>query len=48
MKMADPQDKDPAEGSRETIDNELKRAAKKEEQQGTDTGPDQKGPAQPR
>ncbi|WP_202615467.1 hypothetical protein [Rhizobium deserti] len=45
--MADPQDKDPAEGSRETIDNELKRAEKKEDQQGSDAKSDQKGPAQP-
>jgi hypothetical protein len=43
--MTDPKDQDPAEGSRETIDNELKRQDKKEERQGSDDGLDQKGPA---
>ena len=47
--MTDPTDKDPAEGSRQTVENELKRKGstdKKSDRQ--DDGMKQKGPAQPR
>jgi hypothetical protein len=46
--MADPKDKDPAEGSRETIDKELSRQGGGNVKPGNDKLADQKGPAQPR
>lgn len=50
--MADPKDKEPAEGSRETIEHELKRKGSTDDKRGRpDQGQkqqQQKGPAQPR
>ncbi|MGK9055633.1 hypothetical protein [Neorhizobium petrolearium] len=47
--MADPKDKDPAEGSRRTIENELKRKGSTDKgSDRPDDGSEQKGPAQPR
>ena len=47
--MADPKDKDPAEGSRQTVENELKRKGSTDKKSDRpDEGTKQKGPAQPR
>lgn len=47
--MADPKDKDPAEGSRQTVENELKREGSTQKKSDrSDEGLEQKGPAQPR
>jgi hypothetical protein len=46
--MADPKDKDPAEGSRETIDKELARQGNGNNKPDGGDKAGQKGPAQPR
>lgn len=47
--MADPKDKDPAEGSRQTVENELKRKGENDKKSDRpDEGMKRKGPAQPR
>ncbi|MBB3655245.1 hypothetical protein FHX15_000444 [Rhizobium sp. BK650] len=46
--MVDPKDKEPAEGSRETVNKELARLGQRKPQSGVGTDSGQKGPAQPR
>lgn len=46
--MVDPKDKDPAEGSRETVDKELARQEEGKSQGTVPNNAGQKGPAQPR
>ena len=46
--MVDPKDKEPAEGSRETIDKELARREQGKSQSGVVANSEQKRPAQPR
>ncbi|WP_171049143.1 hypothetical protein [Rhizobium sp. MHM7A] len=45
--MVDPKDKDPAEGSRETVDKELARQGEGKSHSSAGKSDGQKGPAQP-